>query len=119
MVNQGLGARVLPCLRRERAVPKAATSSAKDRPKARAHFESLALDHPLELPARVTLIDDVITRGAQLFGTAWRIWEVRPDVIVQAFAVVRTISEPAEFTDTRDPRGGRIMWRNEECFREP
>ncbi len=117
--EQGFGRSVLPCLTRVVAVPKAATSRAEQRPKARTHFESLELMDPLALPAKITLVDDVVTRGAQLFGAAWKIWTMRPDVDVRAFAVIRTISALDEFAGTADPRTGRIEWRDEECRRRP
>lgn len=116
---EGFGERVLPCLERATAVPKAATSRSEARPKARAHFESLNLAEPLSLPTKITLVDDVVTRGAQLFGAAWKIWSVRPDVEVRAFAVIRTVSDPEEFTGIASPCMGRIEWRNEECYRQP
>lgn len=117
--QEGFGSRVLPCLHRARAVPKAATSAPKDRPKARAHFDSLELQNPIDLPDRITLVDDVVTRGAQLFGAAWRIWAARPDVAVRAFAVIRTVSDPNDFTTIGDPRTGHIAWRHAECRRTP
>lgn len=114
-----LGSNVIECLRRRVAVPKAATASSAERPKARVHFDSLDLIKPLELPGKVTLVDDVITRGAQLFGAAWKIWSVRPDIEVRAFAVVRTVSAPTDFTRVDEPCVGRIEWRAEECRRRP
>ena len=117
--EEGFGRGVLPCLRRIVAVPKAATSRADERPKARAHFESIELEAPLSLPTSVTLIDDVVTRGAQLFGAAWKIWSMRPDVEVRAFAVIRTVSAPEDFSTIADPCTGRIEWREEECRRRP
>lgn len=116
---QGFGRCVIPCLRRAIAVPKAATSRPDERPKARTHLESLELDAPLSLPPKVTLIDDVVTRGAQLFGAAWKIWSARPDVEVRAFAVIRTISAPDDFAMIAAPCTGRIEWRGEECRRQP
>lgn len=117
--REGFGSGVLPCLERSTAVAKAATSPARDRPKARVHFDSLHLRDPIGLPRRVTLIDDVVTRGAQLFGAAWRIWAARPDLVVRAFAVIRTISDPTEFTAIGAPCTGVIEWRGEECRRIP
>jgi hypothetical protein len=115
----GFGLGLIPCLKRLRPVPKAATSRTGDRPRARAHFESMELDAPLSLPSKVTLIDDVVTRGAQLFGAAWKIWSLRPDVEVRAFAVIRTISDPQEFQFIAAPCTGCIEWRDEECRRRP
>lgn len=117
---QGFGSRVLPCLQRHTAVGKAATASPKDRPRARAHFDSLEVVAPMDLPASVTLIDDVITRGAQMLGGAWRIWAVRPDVVVRCFAVIRTISKPEEFSTVAAPCTGHVtLLRDEECYRAP
>lgn len=117
--REGFGDRVVPCLSRRVAVAKAATSNPEARPKARAHFESLDFEAPLSLPTRVTLIDDVVTRGAQLFGAAWKIWSVRPDIEVRAFAVIRTISDVNDFSTLAGPCIGRIEWRDEECRRRP
>lgn len=116
---EGFGQSVVPSLKRVIPVPKAATSRAEERPKARAHFESLELMDPLALPAKITLVDDVVTRGAQLFGAAWKIWAMRPNVEVRAFAVIRTVSALEEFSATADPCTGRIEWRDEECRRRP
>lgn len=115
----GYGSHVLPCLSRTTAVPKAATAAPRERPKARVHYESLTVTRPLELPATVTLVDDVVTRGAQLLGAAWRIWAVRPDVVVRAFAVIRTISDPADFEGVAAPCVGTITLRGEDAFRSP
>jgi predicted amidophosphoribosyltransferase len=116
---EGFGMEVLPCLTRAVPVPKAATSRSEERPKARAHFESLELLDPLSLPAKVTLVDDVVTRGAQLFDAAWRIWAARPDVEVRAFVVIRTMSAFEDFEAIAAPCTGRIEWRAEECRRIP
>lgn len=117
---QGFGSRVLPCLRRYTAVGKAATASPKDRPRARTHFDSLEVVAPMDLPPSVTLIDDVITRGAQMLGAAWRIWAVRPDVFVRSFAVIRTISKPEDFWNVAAPCAGHVtIGRDEECYRAP
>lgn len=98
---------------------KAATSLSTHRPKARLHLDSLAVVAPLSLPGRVTLVDDVVTRGAQLFGAAWKLWTARPDLDVLAFAVVRTVSNADEFVGIADPRVGNITWHDEECRRRP
>jgi len=70
--HHGFGRSVQPYLKRVHSVPKAATSRAHERPKAHTHLRSLSIEDPLSLPAKITLVDDVITRGAQLFGAAGR-----------------------------------------------
>lgn len=115
----GLGATVLPCLVRNKAISKAATSQSGDRPKARTHRESLVVTEALSLPDKITLVDDIITRGAQAMGAAWTLWDARPTVELRAFAAMRTVSDPAGFSALLDPRSGRITLRHEECFRRP
>lgn len=119
LVARGFGRRVLACLRRETAVPKAATATPGNRPGARQHFDSLAVDGALDLPSSVVLVDDVVTRGASLLGAAWRLWKAREDLDVRAFAVIRTISNPATFTQILDPCQGLISWENGHHRRVP
>lgn len=115
---EGFGWRVLPCLRRGIAVPKAATSRSEDRPKARAHFESLELAAPLSLPAKITLVDDIVMRGALLFGAALRGSGLYARCRSSSVAVIRTVSAPEDFTTIAAPCTGRIEWRGEECRRQ-
>lgn len=118
--GEKLGRSVFESLRRERPVPKAAIAHAKERPKALAHFESLTVVEPMALPAEVTLVDDVITKGAQMMGAAMAIWAVRRDVTVRAFAVIRTISKPEEFIGIAAPTSGVITLRDAgDCIRRP
>lgn len=117
--GQGLAGSVLPYLTRARPVRKAALSPSSERTKAEEHFQSLELKDAWLLPDRIVLVDDVVTRGAQLFGAAWRVWQERPDIEIVGFAVVRTISEPSSFVDIRDPCTGHIRWQAGECFRRP
>lgn len=119
MRQQGLGGGVMPCLERTRPVIKAATAPARDRPRPKAHLESLCVLEPMALPAEITLVDDVITRGAQMMGAAWAIWAVRPDIIVRGFAFIRTVSNPDEFAHILAPCVGTIQVRRGECFRDP
>jgi orotate phosphoribosyltransferase len=74
----------------------------------------------MTIPAEVTLVDDVITRGAQMMGAAQAIWAVRADVIVRGFAVIRTISRPEDFKSIASPCSGQIdVRRSGDCFRSP
>lgn len=117
--HEGLGGAVLPCLKRTRPVIKAATARAKDRPRPQEHFESLCVLDPMALPAEITLVDDVVTRGAQMMGAAWAIRAVRQDIIVRCFAFIRTVSNPDDFERILAPCVGTIEVRRGECFRDP
>jgi predicted amidophosphoribosyltransferase len=113
LVEKGLGGEVVRCLVRETAVPKSAWSDASERPTPSRHFETIAVqgriaDPP---PEKFVLIDDLVTRGATSLGAANRLLEVFPKAQVRAFAAMRTISVPSEFTNMYDPQVGTIEYR--------
>lgn len=120
LLAAGLGGDVVPLLRRVAPLPKAARSDPRERPLPQHHFETLALDARLIGSARLLLIDDVVTRGATLLGAASRVVEAYPALPVAAFAVLRTISDPALFRDLVDPVFGRIELRPQgDTLRRP
>ncbi|MBL8724024.1 MAG: hypothetical protein JNK49_08255 [Planctomycetes bacterium] len=91
-VARGLGKEVSTCLDRSHAVPKSAFSLPEERPKPSRHFASLTVSRSLFAPRRITLVDDVITKGATLVAAASRLLEAFPSCEVRAFAVVRTMT---------------------------
>src|SRR5262249_37365471 len=107
LVDQGLGERVLACLHRHTAVPKSAVSAPKDRPKAQKHFDTIGVDPPELGIEKLTLVDDVVTRGATLIGAANRLAMAYPKATIRAFALLRAISD-GDITTFRDPREGVI-----------
>lgn len=119
LVRKGLGTKVVECLKRIKPLPRSATSLAVNRPKAAAHFDSLAVEKTLFEPPEILLIDDIVTRGATLLGAANKMSEAYPNSHIRAFAVVRTISSPEEFINIYDPRTGTIALRGEGTFRVP
>jgi len=70
LVRRGLGQNVMQCLVRVKALPKAATSDAANRPKAAAHYDSMKVQKVLSEPEEILLVDDIVTRGATLLGAA-------------------------------------------------
>ena len=66
------------------------------------------------------LIDDVVTRGATLLAAAARLKATSPSARVRAFAVMRTVSNPEEFSALFSPVAGKIHLADSgECFRRP
>jgi len=96
----GLGAEMLPCLRRRTPIRR---SSQQQDP----------------APVRILLIDDVVTRGATLLAAASRLVEAWPGIEVCAFAVVRTISNPSKFDAIYAPVVGTIAFDGEQTRRRP
>ncbi len=122
MVANGLGREVVQCLSRAVAVPKSATSDAPNRPKPMRHFETMAIQGRISTsPTEVLLVDDIVTRGATMWGAANRLAEAFPSARIRGFAAVRTISNPNEFEDLYRPVVGTIEFREEtqDTLRRP
>lgn len=107
LMDQRLARETQPLLERTRPVRKSAYAAPGERPSADEHFSSLAVGTVLAVPARILLVDDVVTRGATLRGAASRLRESLPKAEIRAFALVRTESR-AELASIRDPREGWI-----------
>ncbi len=107
------------CLIRETAVTKSASAQSKDRPKALEHYNSMRVNELLVQPKEITLVDDVITRGATTFGAVNRLVEAFPQANIRVFAVLRTISNPDEFSKIYDPCVGTISLKGVDTFRRP
>jgi hypothetical protein len=93
LLAAGFGARMEPLLSRLDAVPKSAFAARENRsrPDLRQHYASLAARLPAGAsPARITLVDDFITKGATLLAAASRLAEVCAGAEIRAFALVRT-----------------------------
>lgn len=105
--KQGLGKRYV-CLKRVIAVNKSAVSTNADRPKAKQHYESIKCERILPQPTRIVLIDDIVTRGSTLLGCASKLKEIFPNVLIYAFAAIRTISVANDFEKIENPCIGKI-----------
>ena len=120
LVRRRLGRNVVQCLERVKALPKAATSAAANRPKAAEHYDSIEVQKVLSEPEEIILVDDVVTRGATLLGAANKLADAFPKAHVTAFAVMRTISDTTEFEKIYSPVIGTIeLQPSGETFRRP
>lgn len=137
----GLAAQVWPVLRRRRGVRKSAFAPAGERPSVLEHFESFAIEsgrwdatpargadpgragcfvaEPGECRLRLTLVDDVITRGRTLLGAAGRLREAFPGAQVQAFALLRTLARDEALRRILDPCEGEVRWIGRDARRMP
>lgn len=108
LVRQGLGKEILPCIRRVTAVSKSAYAGWGQRPTPQEHFESMAAERVLARPARVTVVDDFVTKGATLLAVASHAQHLFPEAEVLAFAMVRTMGLVPEIERIVDPCVGVI-----------
>jgi hypothetical protein len=120
LVQCGLGKEVAEILKRVRPVPKSAWSTPEKRPLPRDHYESMEVQKPLSEPSNILLIDDIVTRGATLLGSASRVAEVFPSAQICAFAVMRAITSEGDFVKEYCPIVGKIHLRPEgDTLRRP
>ena len=119
LLQVGLGAGLWRGLRRIRAVRKSATAPPGSRPTVENHYNSFAIDPCDRLPPRITLIDDVITKGRTLLAAAALLAEMSPNIEIRAFALLRTMGFVAEVERLLDPCVGEIRWRAGDAHRNP
>lgn len=119
LVEQGIGASVLPCLQRVRAVPKSAFAVSGSRPKPIDHYESIFATKMVADRDELCLVDDVITKGATLLAAASRLQETYPHSRVVGFALVRTLGFVEDIERIVEPALGTITLRSGEAVREP
>jgi hypothetical protein len=131
----GLAADVWPILRRGHAVRKSAFAAAGERPTVLEHYASFALDEdswsraPIGTRSlarehgaselRLTLVDDVITRGRTLLAAAGRIHAALPGAEVRAFALLRTLGPDETLQQILDPCEGEVRWISGDARRRP
>lgn len=90
--ENGLGKEVFPCLSRIAAVPKSSFQRPGQRPSVQTHYDSLAAEPQQPMPAKITIIDDVLSVGRTVYAGALRLEEVFPNAQIKVFAVLRTRS---------------------------
>lgn len=130
----GLAAQVRPVLRRRRAVRKSAFAPAGERPSVLEHYASFAVERsPFDSlnwrggrvwkgngqPLRLTLVDDVITRGRTLLAAAGRLRAAFPSAEIRAFALVRTLAPGERLCQLLDPCEGEVRWVSGDARRVP
>lgn len=119
LVRHGIGAAVLPCLERTKAVPKSAFAAQGTRPKPVDHYESIQATKMVTDRQSLCLVDDVITKGATLLAAATRLQETYPQAKVTAFALVRTLGFVDDIDRIVGPAMGSVTLRGDDAFREP
>ena len=120
MVRVGLGGRASRLLVRTEAIPKAATSISSNRPTPLKHYQTLAVQKDLMPTPEIVLVDDVVTSGAAMLGSANRLFESYGDTPIRGFAAMRTMSNSSLLEKVTDPVVGLITLRaNGRSHREP
>jgi predicted amidophosphoribosyltransferase len=121
LVREGLADAHWQCIRRVQRVRKSATAVPRERPTAQRHYDTLAVELPSVVgdPMRMTLVDDVVTRGRTLLAAATRLHEAFPNTRIQGFALLRTMGFAARVDRLWEPCIGEIAWRGGDARRNP
>jgi predicted amidophosphoribosyltransferase len=121
LVREGLAGAQWQCIRRVWPVRKSATAAPRERPTAQRHYDSLAVEFTQVAgdPARMTLVDDVVTRGRTLLAAATRLHDAFPNARIQGFALLRTMGFAPRVDRLWDPCIGEIIWRGGDARRNP
>lgn len=120
LIKNGLGKSSEACLERIKAVPRSSGQRiGENRPKAFQHYESMRVKKLLFEPEEIVLVDDVITRGSTVMGGVNRLAEVYPDAKIRAFAMMRVMSDPDDFSDVEDPCVGTVTMIGKDTSRVP
>jgi hypothetical protein len=120
LLAEGLGRDMQRCLVRTRPVPRARIAATGQRPNPPEHYDSTDVRvpgvHPP--PHRITLVDDVITRGSTFMGMVPRLQAAYPEATIVCFALVRTVST-GEVETILAPTEGTITYREGQLVRQP
>lgn len=114
-VRQQLANEAAPLLERSERVPRSTgQTQAEHRPTPQVHYDSLSVQAGslFDAPHKITLVDDVVTRGATLIGCASKLKDTYPNVEIQAFALCRSDNK-IELTNSNEmlaPRLGHIRF---------
>jgi len=120
LINNGLGKSSEACLERIVAVSR---SSGQRNGALRAtpsqHYESMKVNELLFEPKEIVMVDDVVTRGSTFLGGVNRLAEAFPKAKIRAFAVMRSIYAPNDFSEIVDPCVGKITVSLDVPQRDP
>ncbi len=117
--DSGLAASVWAGLHRRIAVKRSATAWRWERATVEEHFRSLSVESLAVAPARVTLIDDVVTKGRTTMAAALRLRAAFPHARICAFALMRTMGFVSDLAQLVAPCLGTIRWNGRDTCREP
>lgn len=115
----GFGKEVLPCLKRVTAVRRSSLSRPGERPRPHEHAESMQVDAVIAPPDKITLVDDVVTKGATLLAGASLLKDTFYTADVRAFALIRTLGLVPEIDAVIQPVIGTISSFYGEAERSP
>jgi len=120
LIKKWLAKNVKPCIERLYAVPKSASAAPGQRPTVQTHYNSLKVGN-LEIFKfeKITIIDDVLTKGSTVFACAMRLHEAFPNSSIKVFSHMQTQGLIPEILKVKDHSVGDITYNGHDTLREP
>lgn len=106
----GYGETISTLLKRTSPVRKSATAGWGNRPSVMEHYQTLEVERDIFQPSKITLIDDVLTKGSTVFACARLLHEHFPEAEIRAFALFRTQGLIPDIVTFIDPSIGTISY---------
>jgi len=123
LVSHGLAMRNAPILNRVKAVPKSSTAAPGHRPTPADHIKTIETASHQELGfkeiTRITLVDDLITKGSTSIAAATHLKHNFPNAEVQVFALIRTNGLKPEIDKIMEPIIGTVSLHGSDANRHP
>lgn len=108
----GYGENVSCLVKRTSIIKKSATAGWGNRPSVKDHYETLEVERNIFQPLKITLIDDVLTKGTTVFACARLLHEHFPKAEIRAFALFRTQGFKPDIETFIDPSVGTISYND-------
>jgi predicted amidophosphoribosyltransferase len=111
LLAAGFGKQIAPLIARATAVRSSRMAGLGNRPLPKEHFESFKVTKQSILGlSRITLVDDVVTKGATAIAAASRLAIAYPGVQITLFAAARTKGMDLNTPSVVSPFRGRIKF---------
>ncbi len=118
LLNDGIGSSIAALIERKSAT-RSSRQSGFNRPSVKEHYDSIGIKTQILQSNNITLVDDVVTKGATAYACYLRLKEAYPLSNVRLFAVMRTCGLVQDIVDLVEPTVGSILYIDSEAIREP
>jgi hypothetical protein len=115
----GFGSRAETWLKRTITVPKSHRVRPEFRPTAQRHYETIDAVQEFLPETKITVVDDIITRGRTTLACVSLLQERYPEADIRAFAFCRHVNASEVDRIIAPCNDGKVTLESGDCFRRP